>query len=290
MKKILLATTALTLSAGMAAAEIKFSSVAGAGYASNGTTDEIWSGIDINISGSVTTDGGMTISVADDIGGGKLIDWDDDYEVDTQGTAIGTPAVTVAYGGMSLKFDADAVDDLYDDDQDGDIGFAGTFGNLSVGATLDTKPDQDLEDEEGNLTPIPSFSYSLKGSFEGVGLAIVGTDANDDGDAAAKVTATMSVSGVDLSVKADNKGAGDTVTTVGAAFESNGMALSLSADNNNDWDVGLGYTMGSLAVNFATDEASAWEANATYDLGGGASFKASANADDFLAAGVIFKF
>jgi hypothetical protein len=271
----------------MAAAEIKFSSVAGAGFATGTTSatgnpayEGVWSGIDINISGSVTTDGGMTITVADDIGGGYLIDWDDDYEIDLQGTAIGTPAVTVAYGGMSLKFDSNAVDDLYDDDQKGDIGFAGTFGEMSVAATIDTKA----------AAGKPEFSYSLKANLEGIGLAAVGTAADDNGDAAAKVTATMALSGVELSVKADNKGAADTVTTVGAAFESNGMALSVSADNNSDWDVGIGYTMGSVAVNFATDEASAWEANATYDLGGGASLKASANADDFLAAGVIFKF
>lgn len=282
MKKILLATTALVMTAGMAAAEIKFSSVAGAGFATDGVNDaEVWSGIDINISGMVTTDGGVTISVADDIGGGKLIDWDDDYEIDTQGTTIGTPAVTVAYGGMSLKFDNNAVDDLYDDDQDGDIGFSGKFGDITIGATVDTKP----------AAGEPQFSYSLKANLSGVGLSIAGTDGDDNGDSAAKITATMAVaSGVELSVKADNKGASDTVTTVGAAFESNGMSLSASADNNSDWDVGLGYTMGSVAFNFATDEASAWEANATYDLGGGASFKASANADDFLAAGVIFKF
>ena len=60
MKKILLATTALTMSASFAAADLSMSGRAGAG-AIGGATDGVWSGIDINISASVETDGDLSI-------------------------------------------------------------------------------------------------------------------------------------------------------------------------------------------------------------------------------------
>jgi outer membrane protein OmpU len=69
MKKVLLATTALALSAGMAAAEVKFSGDArmGLNYNSggsavpNGNTVRLEKRFTLNIDGSTTTDGGVTL-------------------------------------------------------------------------------------------------------------------------------------------------------------------------------------------------------------------------------------
>ncbi|MGA0429623.1 MAG: hypothetical protein ACO3NF_11540, partial [Paracoccaceae bacterium] len=82
MKHVLLATTALAMTASFAAADVSLSGRAGAGSISGdtaggdgmeaGVSSEIWSGIDLNVSASVTTDSGVTVTVADDFGGGKL--------------------------------------------------------------------------------------------------------------------------------------------------------------------------------------------------------------------------
>ena len=108
MKNVLLATTALTMTASLAAAEVSLSGRAGAGVANtdgagtNGLAatveSEVWSGIDLNVSASVTTDSGVTVSVADDFGGGKLPDYAD-KELDAQTSDLDTPSVTVAVGG-----------------------------------------------------------------------------------------------------------------------------------------------------------------------------------------------
>ena len=142
MKKVLFATTALVMTTGYAAAEVSFSGKAGAGVysqaAAGGDTSEVFSGIDLNVSASVTTDNGMTITVADDFGGGQLADWNDDYAIDDQTSDLDTPGVTIASGGVSLSIDNQAIDDRYDDSQNGDIGLDMTFVGNSVGITLDT--------------------------------------------------------------------------------------------------------------------------------------------------------
>lgn len=285
MKKILLATTALTLSAGMAAAEVKFSGTAGAGFGTaNGSDAEVWSGIDLNVTVTTTTDGGVTITAADDFGGGQLADWNDDYAIEAQTSDLDTPLVTVSYNGMTVRFDVDAIDDLYDDDQDGDIGFAAALGAFNVAAVVDTSPAANM----------PQLSYSLSGAASGLTFGLVGTDADDDGDAAAKITFGTNYMGLGVEVSSDNGGGddGDTrVNELALSYDAGDVSLSMAADDNNDWSVGFGYTAGAMTVNFTTDEAEAWETNLTYDLGGKASFRAAAsNANDYLAAGIQFSF
>ena len=69
MKKVLLATTALTLSAGIAAAEgMSVSGSAEMGIADNGTDDvQFFQDVDVTFKGSGTTDGGLTFGFAIDI-------------------------------------------------------------------------------------------------------------------------------------------------------------------------------------------------------------------------------
>ena len=115
MKNILLTTAALVMTAGVASAEVTFSGAAGAGVSSTGASDtEVWSGIDLNVNASVTTDNGMTISVGEDFGGGSLADWDDDYAIEAQGSDFDTPTITITSGSTSISLEAQAQDDLYE--------------------------------------------------------------------------------------------------------------------------------------------------------------------------------
>jgi hypothetical protein len=154
MKKVLLATTALVMTTGYAAAQPEFTGKASAGISSSSTaavtasagyaaakaaydaipaadfdigtaaslaahqtavaaatalaaqtaasastdTSEVFSGIDLNVSASVTTQNGITITVADDFGGGMIADYDDDYAVEAQTSDLDTPGVTISGG------------------------------------------------------------------------------------------------------------------------------------------------------------------------------------------------
>ena len=279
MKKILLATTALAMSASFAAADLSMSGRAGAG-AIGGATDGVWSGIDINISASVETDGGLSISVSDDIGGGQLADYAD-KELDAQGSDLGTPAVALSYRGATLTIDDQAIDDLYDDDQNGDIGLSANIGGASVGLTMDT----DAADGE------PTNSYSVGYTVSGISLSIKGTDANDDGDAAMKWSASYGMGDLTLGIEVDNAGAGPDVTKGSVSYAvGGGLSVSLSADDNDDWNASATYSAGGLSVTYATDEESAWEADVSMDLGGGVSVNAAADANDTTILGVNFTF
>lgn len=291
MKNILLTTTALAMTAGVAAAEVSFSGSAGAGVSSNdgaqtgsaynNNDTNVWSGIDLNVSASVTTDGGMTISVGDDFGGGALADWDDDYRIEAQTSDLDTPGVTIATGTTTITLDNQAIDDLYDDDQNGDIGVATSVAGMSIGLTLDTSA----------AATESSFSYKISMPMAGFTLTAVGTDADDSGESANKITAAYAMGDMTLTVSTDDNGVLDSINKLGVATTVGSASLSISADDNDDWDFSVGYTEGSVTMNVATDEASAWETNVMVDLGGGAAFRVSGtDADDFIAAGVTFSF
>jgi outer membrane protein OmpU len=305
MKNILLTTTALIMTAGVAVADVDFSGSAGAGVTSNdgaqagsayeNTSTNVWSGIDLNVSASMTTDSGMTISVADDFGGGVLVDWDDDYRAEAQGSDLDTPSVTISSGNTTISFDNQAKDDLYDDSQSGDMQIDTSVGGMSIGLVLDT--DATAEDAAtcvvGDLSGCanPSFSYSVSLPMGGFNVSASGTDADDNGDNANTLAASYAMGDMTVTVSTDDSGAGDSVNEIAVATSVGGASVSVAADDNDEWSLNVGYTEGSVTLNVHTDQGSAWETNVSVDLGGGAAFKVSGtDADDFVAAGVTFSF
>ena len=281
MKKVLLATSALALSAGFASAEVSWSGSAGAGVGQTaGTELEVWSGIDLNVAASTTTDNGMTLSVSEDFGGGELADYDDDYAIEAQTSDLDTPTLTIGLGGSTITLENQAIDDLYDDSQNGDIGLSSTVGGLSIGLTLDT-------DAAANE---PGMSYSLGGSMGSIGLSLIGTDADDNGNEASKLKATYAAGDISTSVQIDDKGNADDVTEASISYTTGDLKVTFTADDADDWSADIGYTAAGLSINYHTGKDEKWEANASYDLGGGATFKAAVNEAEYLAAGMQFSF
>ena len=275
MKKVLLATSALFLTAGVASAEITFSGTAGAGVVSTADMDtRVWSGIDINLAASATTDGGVTVSIADDIGGGELIDWDDDYAIDAQGGAIsGTPAVTVKSGALTVVFNNNDIDHLDSDATKGDIHINTTMGGL----TLDVVAD--IDQSSGT-----DMSYKLGYS---AGDLTVGYSAQDD---SSKLSASYKVGDMSVGVSSDDNGAGVTTNEASVSYTAGNLTLSAAADDQDGWDVDVAYSVGAISVAYGTDESEEWDLNASYDLGGGVAAKASLTSGDFMAAGLTFAF
>jgi outer membrane protein OmpU len=289
MKHVLLATTALAMTASLAAAEVSLSGRAGAGVLSNGTDSEIWSGMDIAISASVTTDGGMTLSVGDDIGGGKIADYAD-KELDSQAGDIGTPGVTVSMGGTTVSFDNQAIDDLYDDDQNGDIGISSSIGGVSIGLTFDTDPAVHGGTGANAAIMNAGTSYSASGAMGAISVGVVGTDRNDAGLSAYKVSASMGFGDATVSASADMVDGADSVTEFGIAYTMGDVSASYSADNQEDWDASVSYSAGNMTVSYATDEEDAYEIDASVSMGGGVSVNASTDSNDTMILGVGFTF
>jgi outer membrane protein OmpU len=282
MKKVLLATTALALSAGFASAEgVSWSGSAGAGVGQTASTElEVWSGIDLNVAASTTTDSGIALSISEDFGGGELADYDDDYAIEAQTSDLDTPTLSIGINSTTITLENQAIDDLYDDTQNGDIGIASTIGTVSVGIVLDT----DAAAGEAGM------SYSLGGAMGGLGLSLVGTDGDDNGDDATSLTASYDAGDISVSVNVDDKGAADDVTEATVGYTTGAMNVSFSADSADDWSATIGYVAGGLSVNYDTGKDEEWSANMSYDLGGGASFKAAVDHAEYMAAGMQFSF
>ena len=216
----LFATTALVLTAGVASAEVTFSGAAGAGVSqTKGADMTVWSGIDLNVAASATTDSGMTVSVAEDFGGSSLADYDDDYAIEAQTSDLDTPTITIAMGATTITLEEEGIDDLYDDTQQGDIGIAISFGDATVALTLDTRSDETDTDEDTNVTTDDAqYSYSLGYTVAGVALSLTGTDADDN--AALKVGASYTMGNITVGVTSDDKGqnGNDRVNEVTASY------------------------------------------------------------------------
>jgi outer membrane protein OmpU len=291
MKKVLLATSALFLTAGVASAELTFSGTAGAGVIKSGdvrtgsTPDtagkyQVYSGIDINVTASATADNGMVVTATTDIGGGALADVAD-KEINDQGNTLDAVGFTAAYNGVTVALKSDGQDDLYDDDQNGDVKVSGSMGGLNYAIVSDTNDSE--------------YSYSLGFAAGDVSITAVGTSANDAGDAAMKVSAAYTMGDLTATLTSDNKGADAALNTVAVAYKSGALSLTASATNGKvdgkaEYDLGVSYVAGAATVSLSTDESSAWEADVAYDLGGGVSAVIAGDHNNTILAGMSFAF
>ena len=276
MKKVLLATSALTLSAGFASADVSMSGSGGAGvFGANGADLSVYSGVDLGFSLSGASDSGMTFSASLDMGGGQTLDVGD-FELDTQD--MGTDdnvAVTIGVSGLTIELSQDGVDDLYDDDIAGDIGISGAMGDLTYSVVTG------LEDADPTSLSIGYSAGAISGSVA----------TSDEGDAST-VTVTYAMGDITVSAESDTDRAGADTSSVTVTYAmADGMSVSL--ENSEDVNtLSVSYASGSVSVAVEADDADdeSWEATMAYDLGGGATFNLGTNDDETTFAGVGFSF
>ena len=276
MKKVLLATSALTLSAGFASADVSMSGSGGAGvFGANGADLSVYSGVDLGFALSGASDNGMTFSASLDMGGGQTLDVGD-FELDTQD--MGTDdnvAVTIGVSGLTIELSQDGVDDLYDDDIAGDIGISGAMGDLTYSIVTG------LEDADPTSLSIGYSAGAISGSVA----------TSDEGDAST-VTVTYAMGDITVSAESDTDRAGADTSSVTVTYAmADGMSVSL--ENSEDVNtLSVSYASGAVSVAVEADDADdeSWEATMAYDLGGGATFNLGTNDDETTFAGVGFSF
>ena len=276
MKKVLLATSALTLSAGFASADVSMSGTGGAGvFGANGADLSVYSGVDLGFALSGASDNGMTFSASLDMGGGKTLDTGD-FELDTQD--MGTDdnvSVAIGVAGLTITLSQDGVDDLYDDDIAGDIGISGAMGDLTYSIVTG------LEDADPTSLSIGYSAGAISGSVA----------TSDEGDAS-NVTVSYAMGDITISAESDTDRAGADTSSVTVTYAmADGMSVSL--ENSEDVNtLGVSYSSGAVSVAVEADDATdeSWEATMAYDLGGGATFNLGTNDDETTFAGVGFSF
>jgi len=277
MKKVLLATSALALSAGFASADVSISGSAEAGLHSNAGADFVtYSGIDMNFAVSGASENGMTFSATVDMGAGAIRDGFDALELDGQSSSIGGatpsdgPTITIGMEGFTVAVGGTgANDNLYDDDLTGGaISVSGAVGDATF-AVVTGVDDAD------------AMSASLGYSVGAAGISAAMTDVGD----VSSVTVSYDMGDMGLSVTSD-----DGTTSASVTYTAGALTATIEADDADTWDVSLGYTAGAASVGFSTDENEAWETTISYDLGGGASINAGANEAETSYATIGFSF
>ena len=276
MKKVLLATSALTLSAGFASADVSMSGTGGAGvFGANGADLSVYSGVDLGFALSGASDNGMTFSASLDMGGGQTLDAGD-FELDTQDMGVDdNVSVTIGVSGLTIVLSQNGVDDLYDDDKAGDIGISGAMGDLTYSVTTG------LEDDDPTSLSVGYTAGAISGSVA----------TSDDGDAS-NVSISYAMGDITISAESDTDRTGADTSSVTVSYAmSDGMTVSL--ENSEDVnEVSVSYSSGAISVGVSADDAAteSWEATMAYDLGGGATFNLGTNQDETTFAGVGFSF
>jgi len=276
MKKVLLATSALTLSAGFASADVSMSGTGGAGvFGANGADLSVYSGVDLGFALSGASDNGMTFSASLDMGGGQTLDVGD-FELDTQDMGVDdNVAVTIGVSGLTIVLSQNGVDDLYDDDKAGDIGISGAMGDLTYSVVTG------LEDADPTSLSVGYTAGAISGSVA----------TSDDGDAS-NVSISYAMGDITISAESDTDRTGADTSSVTVSYAmSDGMTVSL--ENSEDVnELSVAYSSGAISVGVSADDAAteSWEATMAYDLGGGATFNLGTNQDETTFAGVGFSF
>jgi len=298
MKKVLLTTTALVMTAGVAAAEVSMSGKAQVSIGSAGTGDtELNTHLDLNLSISGASDNGITMSTSLGYDSGIMVDGDhyDDEEDGTFGTAA--PELSIGYNGYTITAQKAGVADLYNGDKtSGDLGISGSLGGISFAATANVGGGAD------------ESSYKASYAMGDLTATLVGTN-HADGDAVDATKVTLSYVMGDTTFTASSDDADDNdeaITSLGFSTKMDAITFAYTAKSSgaagssvgDQWDASITYAAGALTASYALDEDDISELKASYDLGGGTSLFAvmqngeTADGDDkdFQAIGLNFAF
>ena len=213
MKKILLATTILSMSAGFAAADVAVSGSARMGIVSTDSSSTFSSRVRMTLTGSGTTDGGLAF------GGSFGVH-------DNQGANAGSAGSTFisgAFGKISMgdvaSGDAAAVGQL------GSVGYTGLGSTNSINYAADG-----FDGFELFKTKATAASYTNGVLTPASGL----TEDFVDAPAGAKVLYTYAANGLSLNVSsAQLTDGGSTAYGVGAAYNTGALTVALGYGNTD---------------------------------------------------------
>ncbi|XXK34447.1 hypothetical protein ACMAY8_17645 [Rhodobacteraceae bacterium nBUS_22] len=248
MKKVLLTTTALVMTAGVSSADVTMSGSAELTYGNWGTLGagaESW--------GS-TTDLGVSMS-----GEASGISYTASISIDETDSATAADiggAITMSGSGLSLTYDADGeMDAGGTSDESGDLQVAYSNGTVSASYTEDSSAGNN-EIVIGYSTGDLSVGYSkssqstlsgLSASFSAGDLAITVSGADDGSTWDASAAYTIGASTVTAAT--DEASA----TSVKVATSLNDITLTAKAQEGDN-ELTVGYTMGDITLSYAYNE------------------------------------
>jgi len=254
MKKLLIATTALVATAGMASADITISGHAAAGiYSGLGNANAI-AAVDAveGLCATVTTTPGTTASNYATTAGACA-----DGDVQLSGNAA-ADAVAETFSDDGVYSNA-GVDFTMTGATDNGISFSATV-NIDAGTEVDTG-DFELDGPDGGTAGLGAVS--MTGTFGTLTFDDGGIDnLYDDDLAAADVSYSTTVGAIALTVAHDTAEGSANANSVSAAYSASGMAFTLTAS-----EAAAG-TSANLAVAYALNDSVSLSADTDQAAGG----------------------
>jgi outer membrane protein OmpU len=284
MKKVLLATTAMALSAGVAHAEIALSGSAAMGVGRDGEatgyhTDgefHAYSTAGLTITMSGASDSGLTFGAGFTLGTGTAYYFADDDGFAAEDNATSTEVyVAGGFGKIAMKVNTAGLGQYKayqtDDAKGYDLQYTHSMGALSVGLRADV--DGDAADGD--------YSVSLGYAQDAVSASLA-----YDADGAWGASGSYTMGAITATLGTDDA----SVSSIKVAYAADGMSASFKTNTDSDWDLAAGYSANGISVGVELDESDVWSATAGYDLGGGAALAAGINSGDDAYVGMNFSF
>ncbi len=286
MKKVLLATTILGMSAGFAAAEIAFTGEATAGFASvNGADYESYTSFELSVAATAESDSGLSFGASFDVIAGKTFDFDGDSSsfTDEEDGIFGAPSVFVSGDFGKVEFAVDGYADYNDDDSDfHDIEYTHSIGDFSIGLRADVDGVGDPAPDAGDGVDAGEYSVQLGYAVSGIELGLNYDSLNETYD----VSASYETGALTFGLGYDDA----EVTTVSVDYSANGISAGIEADSNDEYTLSAGYEANGLSLGVETDQDSVWEVTAGYDLGGGLELEAGIHQSESAFVGAKMAF
>ena len=249
---------------------------------------DTYSELNATVTGAVTLDNGMSVSVAMSVDAGTGYDFADDDGFDAAKTSgIGLDNVTLNAGSLgTFKLDENAVAHLVDgdDDEAADIMYTNTIGSASISVAMDVDKDTDLTARKASDTIGYTVGASSPSAATLNGPHVKGTAGVNTVTSLAAVAAdvgwsakvSMPLAGGTAYVAMDEEGgnafgATATLSGIGITFDSKLEALEeeLSIDRSNT--IGLSYALGATTLGAtwnSVEDGDQWGISAAYSADG----------------------
>ncbi|UZD90927.1 porin [Cognatishimia activa] len=275
MKKVLFASTALVMTAGVASADLALTGSANFGLDYGVTTVDtttVKNEIDFNIVGSGETDGGLSFGASMDIDGAHVnsattqaVSNDPEVFISYNGLTLTVGAVDSAAdrGGLAdIGFDGIGIDDIAEKAGGAGRGFGGddvrvdyAFGDVSVALSMDSSNDD--------------WAVGASASFDAVSVDVGAGDTG--GTDFWHLTVGYSAGAFGVKATYADVGAGDSYGLEGSYTTGDVTVTAVYGDNgtNDAYGIGVAYDLGGATLAGGIGEAAG---NTVADLGISFSF------------------
>ena len=253
MKNVLLATTAIALTAGYAAADVSYSASAKLAYGNFGT------GTAATASYGYANETDFTVTGSGEASG---IAYSASMTIDEDAASNAQGAFSMSGSGFTYSYDANDFGGLVDTGADGEDDSAGDWMLSYAGNGITASYEVD-EESPGR--------YELMVGYAANGLTVGLQASDDDGDNTAQVAASAAMIAANTAAtnyNLDNpNGTQKTIPNSAAALTAAAAAAAADADAVNTFSIG--YTMGALTVSYKADDQATqnYDVSAAYTLG-----------------------